>query len=98
MAKDINLIWVCDEAEYFYVKGWTGISDLPAGQPQGWVERSETHHATMFETAMTAELSRTALDTRSKASSPHERGDMRGTKRTIIPGYRYAHPGYACYF
>jgi hypothetical protein len=38
MAKDINLIWVSDGAEYFYKKGWTGISDLPAGQP-GWVER-----------------------------------------------------------
>jgi hypothetical protein len=30
-----------------------------------------------------------------RASSPHERSDMR-VHPAINPGYRFAHPGYAC--
>ena len=30
------------------------------------------------------------------ASSPHERSDMRDSARRLDPGYRFAHPGYAC--
>jgi hypothetical protein len=33
MAKDINLIWVCDEAKYFCGKGWTAHSVIcPSGK------------------------------------------------------------------
>jgi hypothetical protein len=33
-AGDIEVIWVKREAEYFCKWGWTGFSDLPAGQNQ----------------------------------------------------------------
>jgi hypothetical protein len=29
-------------------------------------------------------------------SSPHERSEMRGPQETRKPGFRFAHPGYAC--
>jgi hypothetical protein len=31
-VSDILLIWVCGEAKYFCKGGWTGFTDLPAGQ------------------------------------------------------------------
>ena len=45
------MIWVKCEPEYFCERGWTGTSDLPGVQR---VERSETHHVTLFKMAMTA--------------------------------------------
>jgi hypothetical protein len=33
-AGDVVLIWVKREAEYFCKWGWTGFTDLPAGQNQ----------------------------------------------------------------
>jgi hypothetical protein len=33
------MICPTSKVEYFFERDWTGIGDLPVGQPQGWVER-----------------------------------------------------------
>jgi hypothetical protein len=43
-AGNMDLIWVCDEAEYFCQKGWTagsaGLAKLPVGQISQRVRRT----------------------------------------------------------
>jgi hypothetical protein len=37
--KDVEVIWVKREPEYFCRRGWTGFFDLPAGQTDGLAVR-----------------------------------------------------------